>query len=129
LRTHQAYPAAGDLPRGRPHTPRAVSITPFHYANMCSTGWVDPGIRRVPTGQGRCEPEGLHIKHVGDIPVTVKVTWTDGTEAEVNAWTSQWTHTTSTSSARRHPVSPVLGASLRRYAAVPGSDVDKFRKW
>ena len=103
LRTHQAYPAAGDLPRGRPHTPRAVSITPFHYANMCSTRWVDPGIRRAPTGQGRCEPEGLHIKHAGDIPVTVKVTWTDGTEAEVNAWTSQWTHTTSTSSARRHP--------------------------
>jgi hypothetical protein len=25
--------------------------------------------------------------------VTVKVTWTDGTDGEVNAWTSQWTHT------------------------------------
>jgi hypothetical protein len=27
------------------------------------------------------------------IPVTVHVTWTDGTEGEVNAWTSQWTRT------------------------------------
>jgi hypothetical protein len=26
-------------------------------------------------------------------------------------------------------ISPVLGASLRRYAAVPGGVVDKFRKW
>jgi hypothetical protein len=26
-------------------------------------------------------------------PVTVKVTWTDGTEGEVNGWTSQWTRT------------------------------------
>jgi hypothetical protein len=64
-------------------------MPPFYYANMCSTGLT----RRVPTGQVGGELEGLHIKHVGDIPVTVKVTWTDGTEGEVNAWTSQWTYT------------------------------------
>jgi hypothetical protein len=41
----------------------------------------------------RGELAGLHIKHVGDIPVTVKVTWTDGSEGEVKAWISQWSHT------------------------------------
>jgi hypothetical protein len=36
----------------------------------------------------------LYIRYGGDpIPVTVRVTWTDGTEGELNAWTSQWTRT------------------------------------
>ena len=36
--------------------------------------------------------DGLHIRHDGDrIPVTVRVQWSDGTEGEVNGWTSQWT--------------------------------------
>jgi hypothetical protein len=56
-----------------------------------------------PPDKWRGELEGLHIKYVGDIPVTVKVTWTDGTEGEVNAWTSQWTNTHAASCARRHP--------------------------
>jgi hypothetical protein len=46
-----------------------------------------------PPDKWRGELEGLYIKHDGDIPVTVKVTWTDGTEGEVNAWTGQWTRT------------------------------------
>ena len=59
---------------------------------MCSTAWVSLEPVEYPWTRWGGEPEGLHIKH-GDIPVTVKVTWTDGTEGEVNAWTSQWTHT------------------------------------
>ena len=40
------------------------------------------------------EYEGHHIGHSEPpIPVTVHVRWSDGTEGEVNAWTSQWTHT------------------------------------
>jgi hypothetical protein len=37
---------------------------------------------------------GNPVRH-GDppIPVTVKVTWDDGTTGEVNAWTGQWTKT------------------------------------
>jgi hypothetical protein len=36
--------------------------------------------------------DGLYVSHGSPpIPVTVKVTWTDGTTGEVNAWTSQWT--------------------------------------
>jgi hypothetical protein len=36
------------------------------------------------------ELDGNHIGHNGEsIPVTVRVQWTDGTEGEVNAWTSQ----------------------------------------
>ena len=46
-----------------------------------------------PPDKWRGELEGLYIKHDGNIPVTVKVTWTDGTEGEVNAWTGQWTRT------------------------------------
>jgi hypothetical protein len=60
--------------------------------DMCSTAWVSLEPVEYPWTRWGGEPEGLHIKH-GDIPVTVKVTWTDGTEGEVNAWTSQWTHT------------------------------------
>jgi hypothetical protein len=63
----------------------------------------------------RGELEGLYIKHDGDIPVTVKVTWTDGTEGEVNAWTGQWTRTHVC--VYRAAVPPVLGARLRRQAA------------
>lgn len=40
------------------------------------------------------DPDGLHIRHDGNsIPVTVRVQLTDGTEGEVNDWTSQWTRT------------------------------------
>ena len=40
------------------------------------------------------ELDGHHIRRDGDpIPVTVKVTWSDGTEGEVNGFTSQWTPT------------------------------------
>jgi hypothetical protein len=56
------------------------------------TGWVDREPVEYPPDKWRGELEGLHIKHVGDIPVTVKVSWTDVTEGEVNAWTRQWTH-------------------------------------
>jgi hypothetical protein len=39
-------------------------------------------------------PATLYVRHGADpIPVTVRVQWTDGTEGEVNAWTSQWTRT------------------------------------
>ncbi len=42
----------------------------------------------------RGEYEGHYIRYDGDpIPVTVKVTWDDGTQGEVNGWTSQWTRT------------------------------------
>jgi hypothetical protein len=52
--------------------------------------------RRPATRPARYTPrgafDGLHIRHGGDpIPITVNVTWTDGTEGEVSAWTSQWT--------------------------------------
>jgi hypothetical protein len=47
-----------------------------------------------PPGKWRGELDRLHISHHGEsIPVTVRVQWTDGTEGEVNAWTSQWTKT------------------------------------
>ena len=86
------------------HTPRqALATRPAPYSasrvddtfpmRTCVRLDGGPGTRRVPTGQVVRRARGLHIKHVGDIPVTVKVTWTDGTEGEVNAWTSQWTHT------------------------------------
>ena len=48
-------------------------------------------VEHVPD-KWRGEYDGHYIKHDGNIPVTVKVTWTDGTEGEVNAWTGQWTH-------------------------------------
>jgi hypothetical protein len=42
----------------------------------------------------RGELDGPHISHNGEsIPVTVRVQRTDGTDGEVNAWTSQWTCT------------------------------------
>jgi hypothetical protein len=41
---------------------------------MCSTGLVDREPVEYPPDKWRGELEGLHIKHVGDIPVTVKVT-------------------------------------------------------
>jgi hypothetical protein len=58
------------------------------------TGYVDrQPVEDVPD-KFRGELEGLYIRYGGDpIPVTVRVTWTDGTEGEVNAWTSQWTRT------------------------------------
>jgi hypothetical protein len=44
--------------------------------------------------QWRGEYDGHSFRHDGEpIPVTVTVTWTDGTEREVNAWTRQWTRT------------------------------------
>ena len=44
--------------------------------------------------QWRGELDGHYIRHDGNpIPVTAHVTWTDGTEGEVNGWTSQWTRT------------------------------------
>jgi hypothetical protein len=50
-------------------------------------------VEHVPD-QWRGEVEGLHIRYDGDpIPVTVRVQWTDGTEGEVNGWTSQWSRT------------------------------------
>jgi hypothetical protein len=50
-------------------------------------------VEHVPD-QWRGEVEGLHIRYDRDpIPVTVRVTWTDDTEGEVNGWTSQWTRT------------------------------------
>jgi hypothetical protein len=50
----------------------------------------------------RGELDGPHISHNGEsIPVTVRVQWTDGTDGEVNAWTSQWTALTSASTAKR----------------------------
>ena len=53
-----------------------------------------PTARRTPPDKWRGELEGLHISHNGEsIPVTVRVQWTDGTEGEVSAWTSQWTRT------------------------------------
>jgi hypothetical protein len=64
--------------------------------------------------------DGHHIRYDGDpVPVTVKVMWTDGTEGEVNGWTSQWTRT----HVWRLPgdgaaTSPVLGTSIRRQAAL-----------
>jgi 5-methylcytosine-specific restriction endonuclease McrA len=63
--------------------------------------------------------EGLYIRHDGDpIPVTVRVTWTDETEGEVNGWTSQWTRThVCVVRESAPPVSPVLGTGLRRQAA------------
>jgi len=61
----------------------------------------------------RGELEGLPIKHGGDMPVTVKVPWTDGAEGEVNAWTTQWTHThVCVFRETAPPYYPVLGASL-----------------
>jgi hypothetical protein len=44
-----------------------------------------PGTVEYPPDKWRGELEGLHIKHVGDILITVKVTWTDGSESEVKA--------------------------------------------
>jgi hypothetical protein len=42
----------------------------------------------------RGELDGLHIRYGHDpIPVAVRVQWSDGTEGEVNGWTSQWTRT------------------------------------
>jgi hypothetical protein len=49
-------------------------MTLFHYANMCSTGLVDREPVEYPPDKWRSELEGLHIKHVGDMPVTVKLT-------------------------------------------------------
>jgi hypothetical protein len=39
----------------------------------------------------RGELDGLHIRRDGDPSRSVRVQWTDGTEGEVNGWTSQWT--------------------------------------
>jgi hypothetical protein len=41
---------------------------------MYSTGWVNRESVEYPPDKRRGELEGLHIRHVGDIPVTVKVT-------------------------------------------------------
>jgi hypothetical protein len=49
-------------------------MTLFHYANMCSARLVDREPVEYPPDKWRCELEGLHIKHVGDMPVTVKLT-------------------------------------------------------
>jgi hypothetical protein len=69
----------------------------------------------------RGELDGHHIRRDGDpIPVTVKVTWSDGTEGEVNGFTSQWTHARVRRPRDSTAVSPVLGASLRRRAALTG---------
>ena len=38
-------------------------------------------------------PVGFEPTNGESIPVTVRVQWTDGTEGEVSAWTSQWTRT------------------------------------
>jgi hypothetical protein len=54
---------------------------------------------------------------------------TDGTEGKVNGWTTSGPIPASASPRDGTAISPVLGASLRRYAAVPGGVVDKFRKW
>jgi hypothetical protein len=72
---------------------------------------------------------GLHIKHFGDIPVRVKVTWTDGTEGEVNAWTSQWTHTRVCVYASRHRRITRSGCEPQRSGGADRADVDEFRKW
>jgi hypothetical protein len=58
------------------------------------TGCVDrQPVEHVPD-QWRGEVDGHHIRYGLDpIPVTVRVQWTDGTEGEVNGWTSQWTRT------------------------------------
>jgi hypothetical protein len=61
--------------------------------DMCSTldGWTgNPSSTQRTSGAASSR---LEHQARGDIPVTVKVTWTDGTEGDVNAWTSQWTHT------------------------------------
>ena len=61
---------------------------------MFDTVGVDREPVEYPPDKWRGELEGLYLKHDGHrIPVTVKVTWTDGTEGEVNAWTGQWTKT------------------------------------
>jgi hypothetical protein len=62
---------------------RSRATTPFHHTNMRSTLGVwnaSPSIIRPTSG-------AANIKHDGNIPVTVKVTWIDGT-----AWTGQWTN-------------------------------------
>lgn len=44
-----------------------------------------PGTVEYPPDKWRGELESLRIKHVGDILVAVKVTWTDGSESEAKA--------------------------------------------
>jgi hypothetical protein len=62
--------------------------------HVFDTGWVDRQLVEHAPDKWRGELDGLHIRHDGDpIPITVRVQWTDGTEGEVNAWTSQWTCT------------------------------------
>jgi hypothetical protein len=50
-------------------------------------------VEHVPD-RWRGELDGHHIRYGRDpIPVTVRIQWTDGTQGEVNGWTSQWTRT------------------------------------
>jgi hypothetical protein len=69
-------------------------LTVSSNPNVCSTldEWTGSRSSTRPTSGG--ELDGNHIGHNGEsIPVTVRVQWTDGTEGEVNAWTSQRTRT------------------------------------
>ncbi len=89
-----------------------------------------PGTVEYPPDKWRGELEGLHTKHVGDILVTVKVTWTDGSERRSQGLNKPVVPHPGLRLPRDGPVSPVLGASLRRQAALTGDRCrDKFRKW
>jgi hypothetical protein len=37
--------------------------------------------------------DGLYSRHDGPDPVMIRVQWTDGSEGEIDAWTSRWTRT------------------------------------
>lgn len=89
-----------------------------------------PGTVEYPPDKWRGELEGLHIKHVGDILVTVKVTWTDGSQRSQGLNKPVVPHPGLRLPRDGTAVSPVLGASLRRQAALTGNRCrDKFRKW
>jgi hypothetical protein len=74
------------------HTPRAASMTPFQYANMCSTGWVDREPVEYPQDKWRGELEGVHIEHLGDIPVTGQVDMNRRQRGSAGPWGPRGNH-------------------------------------
>jgi hypothetical protein len=75
--------------------------------------------------------QSLYVRHGRDpIPVTVRVQWTDGTEGEVNAWTSQWTRThVCVVRESAPPYHPFWVRGLRRAAAIRCTPGVNVRSW
>jgi hypothetical protein len=72
--------------RGRPPIRGGVLHAPERGFSSCRAGRL---VRRSKRDRARGPAHQARRRH----PVQVKVTWTDGAKGEVNAWTSQWTHT------------------------------------